>query len=163
LWARGPNLMKGYWRNPKATKDTMTSDGWLKTGDIAYIDDRGIVFIVDRMKELIKVKGLQVAPAELEGELLKHDSVQDAGVVGVTINGEEVPRGYVVLKDGHSLSEKEIREYMDPRVSKHKRLVGGVVFTDIIPKNPSGKILRKHLRIRANEEVGDSTPKSSKL
>jgi 4-coumarate--CoA ligase len=61
LWARGPNLMKGYWRNPKATKDTMTPDGWLKTGDIAYIDDRGIVFIVDRMKELIKVKGLQVA------------------------------------------------------------------------------------------------------
>jgi acyl-CoA synthetase (AMP-forming)/AMP-acid ligase II len=85
VWARAPNIMKGYWNKPEATKATITKDGWLRTGDIAYVDKDGHFFIVDRMKELIKVKGLQVAPAELEALLLDHADVQDAAVVGVTV------------------------------------------------------------------------------
>lgn len=136
LWMRGPNVMKGYWRNPTATAETLTPDGWLKTGDICYRDANGIFFIVDRMKELIKVKGLQVAPAELEAVLLEHPGVADAGVVGVTVQGEERPRGYVVLKSGSSIPAEEIMRFMIPKVSKHKLLTGGIVFTDVIPKNP---------------------------
>lgn len=85
LWVRGPNVMKGYWRKPEATKETLTEDGWLKTGDVAYLDEQGRLFIVDRIKELIKVKGNQVAPAELEALLLEHPGVADAAVIGVTV------------------------------------------------------------------------------
>lgn len=136
LWVRGPNIMKGYWRNEKATRETLTEDGWLKTGDICYRDKEGVYFIIDRRKELIKVKGLQVAPAELEALLLEDDNIVECGVVGVTIDGEEYPRGYVTLKQGVKMTEKEVQEYMDSRVSRHKRLVGGVSFVDAIPKNP---------------------------
>lgn len=136
LWVRGPNIMKGYWKNAKATAETITPDGWLKTGDICYIDSKGTFFIVDRQKELIKVKGLQVAPAELEAVLLEHPKIADAGVVGVTINGDECPRAYITLKEGCQLSAEEVAQFMEPRVSRHKRLTGGVVCVDAIPKNP---------------------------
>lgn len=136
LWVRGPNIMKGYWRNEKATKETFTSDGWLKTGDICYRDKEGVYFIVDRRKELIKVKGLQVAPAELEALLLENDKIADCGVVGVTISGEEYPRAYVALKPGMKMKEIEVAEFVKPRVSRHKWLTGGVVIVDAIPKNP---------------------------
>jgi 4-coumarate--CoA ligase len=85
IWVRGPNVMKGYWKKPEATKETITEDGWLKTGDVAYVDKGGDIFIVDRKKELIKVKGLQVAPAELEAILLDHPEVQDVAVIGITV------------------------------------------------------------------------------
>lgn len=85
IWAQGPNIMKGYWRNEKATRETLTPDGWLRTGDIAYKDPSGNFFVVDRMKELIKVKGMQVAPAELEAQLLEHPKVVDAAVIGVSV------------------------------------------------------------------------------
>ncbi|KAL1297202.1 hypothetical protein AAFC00_004772 [Neodothiora populina] len=164
LWIRGPVVMKGYWRKPEATKETLTSDGWLKTGDIAYLDEQGLLFIVDRKKELIKVKGNQVAPAELEALLLEHPSVADAAVVGVTINGEELPRAYLVRQVGaDSLSASEIHEFMKSRVARHKRLAGGVAFIASIPKNPSGKILRKDLRELAKKEVGDSEARQSRL
>lgn len=173
--------MKGYWRNESATREVFVDgpDGrWMRTGDIAYIDRKGYFYIVDRIKELIKVKGNQVAPAELEGLLLEHPKVADAAVIGVTIVGEELPRAYVVLQpDGKGkVQGKEIAEWLAKRVSKYKRLVGGVVFVDSIPKNPvsascpsihcmmsnranneqSGKILRKVLREKAREEVKDS-------
>lgn len=85
LWVRGPNVMKGYWGKDQATKETLTKDGWLMTGDVAYLDEKGALFIVDRKKELIKVKGNQVAPAELEALLLEHPGVADAAVIGVTM------------------------------------------------------------------------------
>lgn len=85
MWVRGPNVMKGYWRNPQATAEVLSPDGWLKTGDIAYIDEQGKVYIADRKKELIKVRGNQVAPAELETALLTHPNIVDAAVVGVTM------------------------------------------------------------------------------
>jgi 4-coumarate--CoA ligase len=131
--------MKGYWRNERATRDIFVDgpDGrWMKTGDVAYVDEEGRFFIVDRMKELIKVKGNQVAPAELEALLLEHPQLSDACVVGVTINGEEVPRAYVVLREGLKGNEREVQEWLAKRVSRYKRVVGGVAFVDVIPKNP---------------------------
>ncbi|KAK3378102.1 hypothetical protein B0H63DRAFT_495755 [Podospora didyma] len=170
LWVNGPTMMRGYWRKPEATADTLfvEPDGtrWLKTGDIAYVEDYkpGAIFhVVDRLKELIKVKGNQVAPAELEGVLLDSPDVLDAAVVGVTIKGEEVPRAYVVRDPKSSATEKGVADWMATKVARYKQLKGGVAFTDTIPKNPSGKIIRKLLRERAQKEVGDGVPKTSKL
>jgi len=166
LWVTGPTLMRRYWRKPEATRDTTVVDAdgtrWLKTGDVAYVDkyEPGAIFhVVDRIKELIKVKGNQVAPAELEALLLEHPGVVDAAVVGVTINGEELPRAYLQRDPRSKATEQEIADWMAKRVTKYKQLKGGVVFTDVIPKNPSGKILRRQLRERAQKEVGDAPSK----
>ncbi|PKY08679.1 putative AMP-binding enzyme [Aspergillus campestris IBT 28561] len=153
LWARGPNVMRGYWKNPQATADTINPDGWLKSGDVAYVDEEGRFFIVDRLKELIKVKGVQVAPAELEGQLLHHPAVADAAVTGLKIIDGEYPRAYVVLKPGHHATDKEIMDFIKERVAPVKQLTGGVVFLDAIPKNASGKILRNVLKEMAQREA----------
>ncbi|OJD16528.1 hypothetical protein AJ78_03305 [Emergomyces pasteurianus Ep9510] len=163
IWVRGPNIMKGYWNKPEATKETLTEDGWLKTGDIGYVDDGGKFYIVDRMKELIKVKGNQVAPAELEGLLLEHPAVADAAVIGVTRNDEEYPRAYITLKQGQTATAEDITNFVKQRVSPTKRITGGVVFTETIPKNPSGKILRRLLRDQARKEIDQENVGSSKL
>ncbi|KAF1835166.1 4-coumarate-CoA ligase-like protein [Decorospora gaudefroyi] len=152
IWVRGPNVMKGYWNKPDATRETLTADGWLKTGDVAYVDEHDHFFIVDRKKELIKVKGLQVAPAELEAILLDHPEVQDAAVIGVTVNGDELPRAYIMPQSMDKATPEtagNIKAWLAERVSRHKRLDGGVYFIDAVPKNPSGKILRKQLREKA--------------
>ncbi|KAE8371843.1 hypothetical protein BDV26DRAFT_298406 [Aspergillus bertholletiae] len=149
LCVRGPNIMKGYWENPQATMETKTVDGWLKTGDIAYVDSHGRFHVVDRKK----VKGNQVAPAELEALLLEHPAVVDAAIIGVPRNSDKSPRAYIVLKPGHRSTADDIIAFMDGKVSTIKRITGGVVFVDVIPKNPSGKILRKFLREQAQEEL----------
>jgi acyl-CoA synthetase (AMP-forming)/AMP-acid ligase II len=143
VWVTGPTLMKGYWKKPDATRDTTAIDPdgtrWLKTGDIGYVDkyEPGAIFhIVDRLKELIKVKGNQVAPAELEAVLLERPDIVDAAVVGVTIQGEELPRAYIVMAEDSKATEKEVADWMAKRVAKHKQLRGGVVFTNEVPKNP---------------------------
>jgi 4-coumarate--CoA ligase len=131
--------MKGYWNKPDATKATITPDGWLRSGDVAYIDKDNHFFIVDRMKELIKVKGLQVAPAELEAMLLENADVQDAAVIGITVNGDELPRAYIVPQTPEKATPEvaeSIKKWLAERVSKHKRLEGGVHFIDAVPKNP---------------------------
>ncbi|KAF0332523.1 AMP-binding enzyme [Colletotrichum asianum] len=170
IWLTGPTLMKAYWKNDKATSDTVHIDAdgtrWMKTGDVGFVDryETGALFyIVDRIKELIKVKGIQVAPAELEATLLENEKVSDAAVVGVTINGHEVPRAYVVKSGGSQITAEEVAQWMEGKVSKHKHLKGGVCFIDAIPKNPSGKILRRTLRDQAQREVGDRKPFDSKL
>ncbi|KAI1453535.1 acetyl-CoA synthetase-like protein [Annulohypoxylon moriforme] len=170
VWISGPNVLKGYWEKPEATADTVHVDPdgtrWMKTGDIGYIDKYepgGFFYIVDRIKELIKVKANQVAPAELEAVLLDNKGVTDVAVVGVTINGEEAPRAYVVPNSEVKQTEQEIAKWMESRVVKYKWLTGGVKFVDTIPKNPSGKILRKILRDQAAKEVGDRKPSSTKL
>ncbi|KAL3482702.1 putative AMP-binding enzyme [Aspergillus germanicus] len=160
LWVRGPNVMRGYWRNKAATESTVTPDGWLKTGDVSYFDNQGRFYIVDRLKELIKVKGNQVAPAELEGELLQHPAVAEAAVIGLKIRDGEYPRAYIVLKPGKSATEGDILAFMKERVAPVKQITGGVVFVDVIPKNPSGKILRKVLREQAVAEVRKKQPGS---
>ncbi|OAL26616.1 hypothetical protein AYO20_10040 [Fonsecaea nubica] len=154
FWIRSPNAMKGYWRNPKATAETI-SNGWLKTGDIAYRDEAGKWYMVDRKKELIKVKGVAVAPAELEALLLEHHEIVDAAVIGIkTATDDERPRAYVVLAPGSRLTEKDVVDFVKARVSTIKNLTGGAAFVDAIPKNPSGKILRRQLREIAAKETG---------
>ncbi|OKL62393.1 hypothetical protein UA08_02616 [Talaromyces atroroseus] len=161
LWVRGPQIMKGYWRNPRATAETLTADGWLRTGDIGYYDDENKFYISGRLKELIKVKGLQVAPAELDGVCLETEGVADAAVVGVTLTSshgrqEEHPRAYIVLQQGAQASQDtadRIVAEVNGKLSPHKRITGGVVFVDALPKNASGKILRRLLRERAQKEA----------
>jgi acyl-CoA synthetase (AMP-forming)/AMP-acid ligase II len=156
LWVRGPQVMKGYFNNEKATRQTIDEDGWLKTGDIAFYDNEQHFQIVDRLKELIKVKGLQVAPAELENVLLTHPGINDAAVVGIPHpTSGEVPRAYVVLND-KSLTSKQIAEFVQNVVAPHKKLDGGVEFTDIIPKSPTGKILRKEIRKMAFSSLSET-------
>ena len=128
IYVKGPNICLGYWRNEKATKETFDSEGFLKTGDVAVRDENGWYWIVDRKKELIKVKGHQVAPAELEAVLLENEHVADAGVVGVAKEYDEVPRAYVALKESSKgkVSEKDIQSWVAEQVARHKKLDGGV-------------------------------------
>ncbi|KAF9182212.1 putative fatty-acid--CoA ligase FadD10 [Haplosporangium sp. Z 767] len=151
IWVRGPNVMKGYRNNVNATKETIDRDGWLHTGDIAVVDDRDCFFIVDRLKELIKYKGFQVAPAELEALLLDHPLIMDAAVIGVEDKEQatEVPMAFVVKAPdaGDALTEKAIEDYVASKVAAHKKLRGGVRFIDVVPKSAAGKILRKDLRV----------------
>ncbi|TIC90915.1 putative 4-coumarate--CoA ligase 3 [Colletotrichum higginsianum] len=148
LCIRGPNICLGYWRNETATRETLDQDGWLKTGDVAVCNEEGYFWIVDRKKELIKVNALQVAPAELEAVLLENEHVADAAVVGIAIDGNEWPRAYVAIQDVSrgNVKPEDIQEWVKRRVSKHKALVGGVVFVDEVPKLVSGKIQRKVMR-----------------
>lgn len=147
LCLKGPYLMKGYIDNTKATKETIDEEGWLHTGDLAYYDEDHHFFIVDRLKELIKYKGFQVAPAELEGLLLSNPKIKDAGVIGIPdeIAGE-LPFAFVVKQPGADLTEKDVQEFVSKRLSNTKWLRGGVKFIDEIPKNQIGKILRRELK-----------------
>ena len=143
---QGPQVMVGYSNNDKATAETLKG-GWLHTGDIGFYDKEENIFIVDRLKELIKVKGFQVAPAELEDVIRSIPDVADVGVIGIPCsrNGE-VPRAYVVKAAGSGLNEEAVANQVAKRLSKNKRLLGGVEFVEIIPKSPAGKILRKELK-----------------
>ncbi|KAL7904619.1 acetyl-CoA synthetase-like protein [Trichoderma velutinum] len=144
---KGPMVTKGYHNNPEANKSSFTTDGWFRTGDILKMEG-DVLYMVDRKKELIKYKALQVAPAELEGVLTSHPSVADAAVIGTHREDTEVPTAYVALTPSAKgkISEIELIEYVQGKVSDHKRLRGGVIFIDAIPRSPTGKILRKDLR-----------------
>ncbi len=145
LWVRGPQIMKGYFQDPESTDRTL-AEGWLRTGDLGYKDEEGYVFIVDRLKELIKCKGFQVAPAEIEHILVGHPAVQDAAVIGEAHpDFGEVPMAYVVLRPSVECSSEALIEYAAKGLAKYKRLAR-VVFTDTIPHSPSGKILRRVLK-----------------
>ncbi len=147
LWVRGPQIMKGYLNRPEETALALPGDGWLRTGDIAEMDPEGHVFIVDRLKELIKYKGYQVPPAELESLLLTHPNVDDVGVVGVIRDGEEIPKAFVVPTSGAALSEKDIMDFIAERIAPYKK-VREVEFISAIPKSATGKILRRELKQR---------------
>jgi acyl-CoA synthetase (AMP-forming)/AMP-acid ligase II len=148
LWVKGPNVMAGYLNNPEATAATLDEDGYLHTGDVAEVTEDGVFFIVDRVKELIKYKGYQVPPAELEALLLTHDAIADAAVIGVKDDeGEEVPKAFVVRQPGVELSADDVMGFVAERIAPHKK-VRVVEFIDAIPKSASGKILRKDLRAR---------------
>lgn len=145
LWFKGPNVMAGYLNNDQATDETIDADGFLHTGDLARVDSTGCVYIVDRLKELIKYKGYQVPPAELEAVLLTHPDISDAAVVGVvdTESGEEVPKAFVVTES--ELTADDVMTFVAEHVAPYKK-VRQVAFIDAIPKSASGKILRKDLR-----------------
>jgi len=145
---RGDQIMKGYLNDPEATERTIDKEGWLHTGDIGFIDNDDELFIVDRLKELIKFKGFQVAPAELEAMLLNHPKISDAAVVGMkNEDAGEVPVAFIVKSNGYELTEDEIKQFVSKQVVFYKR-INRVFFVDAIPKAPSGKILRKDLRAR---------------
>jgi 4-coumarate--CoA ligase len=147
---KGPQVMLGYLNNKKATDEMIDADGWLHTGDIGYLDDGNSLFVVDRVKELIKYKGLQVPPAELEAILCSHDAVADAAVIGIPDDDAgELPKAFVALKAGSTVTPEELVKYVASRVVSYKRLRGGVSFLQQIPRSPSGKILRKDLKLEA--------------
>ncbi|KAJ2053098.1 hypothetical protein H4S04_000901 [Coemansia sp. S16] len=150
LCIRGPQVMIGYLDNEKATAETVTSDGFLLTGDIGYIDPNGNIYITDRKKELIKYKGFQIPPAELEGLLTDHPAVVDAAVIPVydEARATELPKAYVVVRPGSNSPSvcSEIQEWLGARVVDYKRLRGGVELIEAIPKSATGKILRRVLK-----------------
>ncbi|GKA46360.1 4-coumarate--CoA ligase 2 [Tanacetum coccineum] len=145
---RGPQIMKGYLNDAKSTAATIDEEGWLHTGDIGYVDHDDEVFIVDRVKELIKFKGFQVPPAELEALLVSHPCIADAAVVPQKDDAAgEVPVAFVVLLSGMALTEEAIKDHIAKQVVFYKKL-HKVYFVTSIPKSPSGKILRKDLRAK---------------
>lgn len=161
LWIKGPNVFKGYLNNPEGTAHALTADGYFKTGDVGYQDKDGNFYITDRVKELIKYKGFQVPPAELEGILVSHPKVNDVAVIGVYDKNQatELPRAYIVPEGGLGKDDKDAKEIIDwlnAKVAHHKKLRGGVRFVDEIPKSVSGKILRRMLKVKAEEEEANT-------
>lgn len=154
IWIRGPQVMKGYLGNPQSTAEMIDDEGWLRSGDIGYADENGGLFVVDRLKELIKYKGRQVAPAELEAVLLSHPAIADAAVIASDDeDAGEVPKAFVVLKSESSADE--IMEFVAARVAPHKR-IRQVEFVSEIPKSPAGKILRRILIQRERARISSS-------
>ncbi len=145
LLAKGPQIMAGYWNKPVATAEVFV-DGWLRTGDVATIDEDGFIFIVDRLKDMIAVGGFKVFPSQIEDILYKHPAVKEALVIGVpdTYSGER-PKAFVTLNDGQSVSDEELANWLNPQLGKHERVLG-VVVRDALPKTMIGKLDRKALR-----------------
>ncbi|KAF5540171.1 4-coumarate ligase [Fusarium mexicanum] len=148
---RGPNTFKGYYRNPEASRDSLEG-GWLKTGDIVMMDKTGLLKIVDRKKELIKVKGFQVSPSEIEGVLLENEHVIDCAVIRVIRDGQEHPQAFVVPGDD-KVTVTAIKEFLEARLAAYKQPTGDIIFVDAIPKSPSGKILRRMLQQSASKGI----------
>jgi 4-coumarate--CoA ligase len=152
LWIQGPNVMLGYLGRPDATAETLDAEGFLHTGDVAVYHEGGYFTIVDRVKELIKYKGYQIAPAELEALLLSHPTVMDAAVIGVLDEDkQEIPKAFIVATPDSGLTDADVMAFVAEHVAPHKK-VRRVEFIDAIPKSASGKILRKDLRAR--EQAG---------
>ncbi|KAL3460863.1 hypothetical protein BJX64DRAFT_300412 [Aspergillus heterothallicus] len=178
IWCRGPNVTTGYYNNAEATRGAFYVDAdaddddengapWFRTGDIGIIDAEGYITIQDRIKEMIKYKGLQVIPSELEGKLVDHPDVVDAGVVGVWVDEKatELPTAFVTLRQGVEAKDfnkviGRIHTWLNARVANHKRLRGGVYVVESIPKSPSGKILRRELKLRLKAEAAAATAKA---
>ena len=158
LCVRGPTVVPGYFNNPVGN-EAFDSDGFYHTGDIGYCDPKSkLWYIIDRKKELIKVRGFQVAPTELEAVLLSHPQIVDAAVIGVQFGRDEsqLPRAYVVRRpgsEGEKLTDNDVKRHMKKKLAKYKRLDGGVRFVGAIPRNASGKILKTILRDEAKKEM----------
>lgn len=147
LLVRGPHVMNGYLNNKEATGAAFVNGNWFRTGDMVFYDKDGLCYVKDRLKELIKVKGFQVAPAELEEVLRTHPQIQEAAVIGIPhdVYGE-VPKAFVVRKKNATLEESEIHAFVEKKLAEYKRLRGGVHFVESIPKNTTGKIMRRELK-----------------
>lgn len=156
LCMRGPIVIRGYLDNPEANRRDWDSDGYFHGGDVVYCDSKtGLLYVVDRKKELIKVRGFQVAPNEIEGVLLSHPDIADAAVIGVQIDRDvEVPRAYIVKRPGSRIREADVMSLVAAKLARYKQLDGGVRFVGSIPKTASGKILKRVLREDAKRETG---------
>jgi acyl-CoA synthetase (AMP-forming)/AMP-acid ligase II len=141
----GPQVMQGYWQKPEDTAETLPGGGWIRTGDIVQMDEEGYVTILDRKKEMIKYKGYQIAPAELEALLMEHPAVMDSAVIPKRdAESGEVPKAFVLLRQGQDASIEDLMRFVEERVAPYKK-VREIEFVDAIPKTPSGKILRREL------------------
>ena len=152
--------MKGYLKNEEETKRTLRDGGWLHTGDLAYYDSDKYFYVVGRLKELIKVNALQVAPAELEDILRQHPKIADVGIIGIPdAKKGQVPFAFIVKKQGlkEDLQETDIHDFLSDKVADYKYLAGGVRFMDALPYSPAGKILRKDLLELFNNEIVRTT------
>jgi long-chain acyl-CoA synthetase len=137
--------MKGYWNAPDATAETLPGGGWIRTGDIVSMDEEGYVSILDRKKEMIKYKGYQIAPAELEALLMEHPAVMDSAVIPKRdAESGEIPKAFILLRQGQQASPEELMRFVEERVAPYKK-VREIEFVEAIPKTPSGKILRREL------------------
>lgn len=147
LWVKGPQVMKGYFKNEETTAYVLNDEGWLRTGDVVEADHEGNIYVVDRAKELVKYKGYQIAPAELEALLLTHPAIADAAVVPYNRpeDGEEIPRAFVVQAEGHTVDADEIMAWVAKQVTPYKK-IRKLDVIDAIPKSVSGKILRRELK-----------------
>jgi long-chain acyl-CoA synthetase len=144
--------MLGYWNAPLETAATLR-DGWLYTGDVGRVDERGNLYIVDRKKEMIKYKAFSIAPAELEAVLLEHPAVLDCGITGQPDDeAGEVPRAYVVVRPGTKVTARELQEFVEKRVATYKH-IRHIEFVESVPRTPSGKLLRRVLKEQANASV----------
>ncbi|KJX94826.1 AMP-binding enzyme like protein [Zymoseptoria brevis] len=169
MCVRGPTIVPEYFENPKANADSWDAEGYFKTGDVVYCDrETKKWYITDRKKELIKVRGFQVAPPELEGVLLYHPDIVDVAVIGLSAppnSDAERPRAYVVRRPGSDISEQQVKALITDKLASYKKLTGGVLFVDEIPKSASGKILKRVLRDEAAKEAvaGVGIMRASKL
>jgi acyl-CoA synthetase (AMP-forming)/AMP-acid ligase II len=157
LLVQGPQVMQGYWKQPEATAEALTSDGWLRTGDICRFDEDGYLYVVDRKGDAINYKGYLVAPAELEAVLRQHPSVMDAAVIPKSdVIAGEIPKAFVVARPGQRPTTKDIIQFVESRVAPHKR-VREVEFVWEIPKTPAGEILRRELIERERAQSQETT------
>ena len=141
----GPQVMQGYWQRPEETAETLPGGGWIRTGDIVQCDEEGYVTILDRKKEMIKYKGYQIAPAELEALLMEHPAVMDSAVIPKRdAESGEVPKAFILLRPGQEATSDELMRFVEERVAPYKK-VREIEFVAAIPKTPSGKILRREL------------------
>ena len=149
LWVKGPNVFAGYWNDPEATSGALTADGWLRTGDVAVVDDDGFLFLVDRVKDLIIVSGFNVYPAEVEEVIASHPAVAQVAVIGVPHphSGEAV-KAYVVVEPGASVEEDDIIHHCEAHLARYK-CPQKVMFVAEIPQSATGKVLRTELRAGA--------------
>lgn len=157
LWVKGLNIFQDYLNNVEGNWNALTEVSYFKTRDVGYQDQDGNLYITDQVKELIKYKGFQVPPEELEGYLLSHPDVEDAAVIGIFVEEQatEVPMALIVLArgiDGNAAKEKQVLDWINTRVANHKRLRGGIRWVEEVPESPSGKILRRGLKLRAQTE-----------
>jgi long-chain acyl-CoA synthetase len=159
IWVRSAMVTPGYWRNPEATAEAITPDGWLRTGDAAFRDEDGYVTLFDRFKDMIISGGENIYPAEIENVLLAHPAVGEAAVIGVPHERwGETPRAIVVRRPGSALEAPELLAFVRERLARYK-CPSSVVFADALPRNASGKLLKRELR-RQHRDDGSSTVKA---